>query len=176
MEEKNERDAAGASKPTADVYDYSSSHEQMNKPSVDVNKIDDAELKKNKVLDLDCKGYTQVEIAEAVGISQPTVSRYLKEARDTTVESKTEYAKQAIQDLERTKRGHDRALKGIWSIAEDPNAAPADRLRAYSLIVQCNSRRTQTSTTSRLLSQWHDQEEKNRRLKEHNDEWDKFRH
>jgi DNA-binding transcriptional regulator LsrR (DeoR family) len=140
----------------------------MNNSSVDVNENNEEILRsRNRVLDLDSKGYTQQEIADTIGISQPTVSRYLKEARESAVNSRTEYVRHAFHDLERTRMGQDRALKGLWSIAEDPAASFSDKLRAYSLIVQCNTRKSQSNTIARALSQWLDSEEKVQRDREY---------
>lgn len=133
---------------------------------MDMNSNEDIERRKAKVLALDSMGYTQDEIAEELRISQSTVIRDLKEVHDSIAKSRTEYVQQALRDHERTKREQNRALKGLWSIAEDLGTLPSDKLRAYSLIIQCNTRKTQATTISRALSQWLDLEEEARRKKE----------
>jgi len=91
---------------SADEYGHSSTLEKMNNSSVKMNKKeDDIERKKNEVLVLDSKGYTQQEIAEAVKLSQPTVSRYLKEAQDAIIEPRANYVRRHVQDLHRAKMG-----------------------------------------------------------------------
>lgn len=168
MEERKRKSPEAAYNAGGDEYGYSSSHRKTNNPSTDVNNNEAIERRKAKVLDLDSMGYTQDDIAEELGISQPTVSRDLKEAHDSIAKSRTAYVQQALRDHERTKLGQNKALKGLWSIAEDPATPPGDKLRAYSLIIQCNTRKTQATTMSRALSQWLDHEEEAR----HKKEWD----
>lgn len=115
-EEPEAADNAGGAE-----YGYSSAHRKTNNPSMDMNNNEAIERRKANVLDLDSKGYTQDEIAEELGISQPTVSRDLKEAHDSIAKSRTGYVQQALRDHERTKLGQNKALKGLWSIAEDPS-------------------------------------------------------
>ena len=158
MEDKKTRNepSVGADN-NSNEYAYSAEHENVNKSSTAVN-TDDTR-KRNEVLELDCKGYTQQEIAEKVGVSQPTVSRYLKEVHDSIVESGLNNVRQAYRDHHRAKLAPDRAMKGLWSIAEDVNTPPALRLRAYSLIMQGNSRKSQATSITRTLSEWNEVEE-----------------
>ena len=162
---KRVEDKESAESSRGGEYDYSHTHGKANNSSMDVNNIEASEQRKAKVLELYSKGYTQQEIAEELGISQPTVSRNLKEAHDSIAKSRTEYV-QALRDHERTKLGQNKALKGLWSIAEDPGTPPSDKLRAYSLIIQCNTRKSQATTIARALSTWLDKEEAIRRKKE----------
>ena len=165
-ERKRNEEPEAADSARGDEYDYSSAHRKTNNSRMDVNNNEAPERRKAKVLDLDSKGYTQDEIAEELGISQPTVSRDLKEAHDSIAKSRTDYVRQAFRDHERTKLGQNKALKGLWSIAEDSATPPSDKLRAYSLIIQCNTRKNQATTIARALSQWMDLELKAQEAKE----------
>jgi len=55
--------------------------------------------------------------------------------------------------------------KGLWQIAEDSANSPSDRTRAYSLIIQCNSKKNQSTTIARTLFQWLDEAEEALRKK-----------
>jgi len=165
--EKQKKPIESKSAPAAnkDAPGYSSVHESVNNSSTVVNKNEEL-LLRSKVLGLDSKGYTQQEIADELGISQPTVSRYLKEAREFAVEFRTEHSRRAIHDFQRQRIGQKRVLKGLWKIAEDPATSNSEKLRAYSLILQCNSRNNQFTLAAHDLSAWVEDELEAQRKRE----------
>ena len=164
--ERKEPEPVTSTESSGDESSDSSKIGAANNSVMDVNNDEDIELKRSEVLEMDCKGFTQREIAQKLGISQPTVCRYLKKAQESVMESRMDYVKQAIGEHHRAKLGQDRALKGLWSIAEDPSTLPGDKLRAYALIIQCNARKSQGATIARNLSQWEEVEDKAERAKE----------
>lgn len=166
MASDEETNGGVAGKDGRGEYKYSSTREEMNNPKADVNKNETADLKKFKALELYSKGYTQDEIAQEMGISQPTVSRYVKERSDIARQSRMGYVEQQMSEHEITIMSQNRVLKGLWAMADDPSIPSSERLRAYSLILQCNTKKTQAHSIARSLSQWRDAEEKEMQRRE----------
>lgn len=90
-----------------------------------------------KVLEM-FKGMTPMEMAEALGVDQATISR---DIRGLSLQARDEFDKQIFRnhwlELKRTTAMHDGTMKRVWELVDDKNLTTRERMAALSLLLKC---------------------------------------
>jgi DNA-binding CsgD family transcriptional regulator len=107
-----------------------------------------------RILELHGQGYAQEEIAEMLGISQPTVSKELNRIIASIYDKPDAYALQAYSDQERSVAGLKAIGRQLWPIAKDDQLPPELRIKALSLLMQTYSKTMQGTKNRRDVRQW----------------------
>jgi Trp operon repressor len=99
------------------------------------------ELRRNTVQSLIIRGQTQWEIAEYLGVSQPTVSRDIQWLKAVAKkELKVAVEKKIPEEYHRYMVGLDEVLRNAWDIALSGDVDKT-RLDALNFVLQCSKQR-----------------------------------
>jgi predicted transcriptional regulator len=112
-------------------------NEKRHKMNYKVN----VELRRNTVQSLIIRGQTQWEIAEYLGVSQPTVSRDIQWLKAVAKkELKVAVEKKIPEEYHRYMVGLDEVLRNAWDIALSGDVDKT-RLDALNFVLQCSKQR-----------------------------------
>lgn len=101
------------------------------------------EVRRDMVFELSVKGYTQTEIANQLGVSQPTVHRDLQDAKTQFCSTRERFYDIIVEQTLKTVSGTDLISKQLWQMLEDKKTSNQHRLTAASLLMKLNASRTQ---------------------------------
>ena len=105
------------------------------------NYNENVELRRNKVQSLLVRGNTQWEIAESLGVSQPTVSRDIQWVRDIAKkELKVTVEKKLPEEYHKYLVGIDEVLRIAWDIALS-GKYDKTQLDALQFVIECSKHR-----------------------------------
>jgi DNA-binding CsgD family transcriptional regulator len=138
--------------PATCEVEVSSPLDKMNNSGTKMNKT--RWLRAIQILELYNQGYSQTEIAEALGIGQATVSRELERIQHSIRDTADAHALKMYSDYERAVSGLNAVQDELWSIIEDPDVGVEARLRSLSLLTQTYGRTMQGTKTRRDLKLW----------------------
>ena len=83
------------------------------------------------VIELYCKGDSQVAIAKKLKVSQPTISRILTEENKNVARTRKEHQDLKVSEVYKNIQGRNLVRKGLWEIATDKKVDPNTKVRAF---------------------------------------------
>jgi len=106
------------------------------------------------------KGYSQVQIARQLEISQPTVQRDLQDTKDRFCRTKKEYYDLEIERSLKSIYRKDLISKELWCLVEDKETTPNQKIRSLLILAKLDNRDYDPTTMlCRLRSKgWEEQE------------------
>jgi predicted transcriptional regulator len=95
-----------------------------------------------KVLEMFNKGFSQIEMAEVLGVDQSTISRDVNALSIHASRGMDKIFEHHFLEIERMGAMHDAAMKRIWELVDNKDLTVRQRMEALSLLLKCyNSRK-----------------------------------
>ncbi|MEO9293997.1 MAG: winged helix-turn-helix domain-containing protein [Nitrososphaera sp.] len=100
-----------------------------------------AEVRQEKVMALRCRGLHQDEIAKILGVSQPTVSRDLRQIKRKSLVDDDDPRGAYCLANSMWAAGLDEIMKKAWELVADEKADYRSKMGALAFLARCNDKR-----------------------------------
>jgi hypothetical protein len=100
-------------------------------------KVENVRWRRDKVLELASKGYTQTEISRKLQIGLGTVNRDLQFLKKQAFERRNEFGEKLFSEQQKALHGYNNLLRKLWEVVDDNKATTREKMQAISLIMHC---------------------------------------
>lgn len=118
------------------------------------------EMRRDKVFELSMKGYSQMQIAKQLEISQPAVHRDLQEAKDQCGKTRQEYYDLEIEQSLKSIHRKNLISKVLWQLVEDKETSVDQKLRGLSVLAKLDNHNNNPASILHNIrsKEWEEQE------------------
>jgi hypothetical protein len=111
-----------------------------------------AEYRRDQVFRLSSMGYSQLKVASVLNVSQSLISLDISFLRQRAEEALADYLENELPLIfQESMAGISDVISQTWEIINNPNVSYHDRLRALSLVADCNERRLDMASNGSII-------------------------